>query len=322
MGYANGAAGERLQLLLHHARHVPYYRDHGRERRRRGDRASPEILENWPILVKQALRENPQAFVAEARSRAGTVRDADERNDRNAAAPLAVARDAGVLVRALRGPDPAMEWRHASRPVGAPGRAARHGVERRRPPFWVWNAGMHQLYMSTLPHHARAVGVVLDALRRYRIRYLFGYASAITALAPGSLEQQGLEAPEMGWPSAMPSRRWVISASAISSVFRCPVRDTYGQAEIVTGASECVHGSMHLWPEVGVTEWMRDELEEPVAPGEAGRMLCTRAQTSTCPDPIRARRPLDTARRGSGRARAGARFPRCDPSRGARSTSS
>lgn len=62
---------------------------------------------------------------------------------------------------------------------------------------------------------------------------------------------------------------------AIAAVFQCPVRDTYGQAEIVCGASECPSGSLHLWPEVGMTEWMRDEADEPVSAGQAGRMICT-----------------------------------------------
>ena len=30
-----------------------------------------------------------------------------------------------------------------------------------------------------------------------------------------------------------------------------------------------------MWPEVGVTEWVRDDSYEPIAVGEAGRMLCT-----------------------------------------------
>ena len=58
---------ERLARLLHHAAtKVPYYRDHWAERRRRGDKASPEILQNWPLLGKQQLREKPEAFVADS----------------------------------------------------------------------------------------------------------------------------------------------------------------------------------------------------------------------------------------------------------------
>jgi phenylacetate-CoA ligase len=53
---------ERLALALDHAAtRVPYYRELWAARRRRGDRASWELLENWPILEKQELRRTPRA---------------------------------------------------------------------------------------------------------------------------------------------------------------------------------------------------------------------------------------------------------------------
>jgi len=57
---------ERLAYVLHRAAtQVPYYRDQWQERRRHGDRASWEVLANWPILKKEPLRANPRAFVAD-----------------------------------------------------------------------------------------------------------------------------------------------------------------------------------------------------------------------------------------------------------------
>ena len=56
----------RLGYVLHRAAtRVPYYRKQWAERRRRGDRASWEYLENWPILDKEPLRQHPKAFVAD-----------------------------------------------------------------------------------------------------------------------------------------------------------------------------------------------------------------------------------------------------------------
>jgi len=54
-----------VRVLSRAARRVPYYRAQWAERRRRGDRSSPEILENWPILEKDAVRTAPAAFVAD-----------------------------------------------------------------------------------------------------------------------------------------------------------------------------------------------------------------------------------------------------------------
>ena len=57
---------ERLAYVLHRAAtQVPYYRERWNVRRRRGDRASWEYVENWPTLEKETVRDNPRAFVAD-----------------------------------------------------------------------------------------------------------------------------------------------------------------------------------------------------------------------------------------------------------------
>jgi phenylacetate-CoA ligase len=54
---------------------------------------------------------------------------------------------------------------------------------------------------------------------------------------------------------------------AIGEVFRCPVRETYGMAEIVAAAGECGADRLHLWPEVGFVEVLREE-PDAHAPGD------------------------------------------------------
>jgi phenylacetate-CoA ligase len=44
-------------------------------------------------------------------------------------------------------------------------------------------------------------------------------------------------------------------------------------AEIVATASECPHGKMHLWPELGIIEVMDDN--SPVLPEKIGSLICT-----------------------------------------------
>ena len=46
----------------------------------------------------------------------------------------------------------------------------------------------------------------------------------------------------------------------VAEAFGCPVRDTYGLAELVAGASECEAGTLHLWPEVGYVECLDGDL--------------------------------------------------------------
>src|SRR5206468_3877281 len=60
---------ERLGYVLHRAAtRVPYYRAQWAARRRQGDHASWEVLENWPILDNDRVREDPAAFIADDRN--------------------------------------------------------------------------------------------------------------------------------------------------------------------------------------------------------------------------------------------------------------
>ena len=62
----NAWRAERLGYILHRAAtQVSYYREYWAARRRRGDRSSWELLENWPVLEKAAVRAAPRAFLAD-----------------------------------------------------------------------------------------------------------------------------------------------------------------------------------------------------------------------------------------------------------------
>ena len=57
---------ERLGFILERAAtRVPFYRRQWEERRLRGDKSPWDRLENWPILAKDSVREDPGSFVAE-----------------------------------------------------------------------------------------------------------------------------------------------------------------------------------------------------------------------------------------------------------------
>jgi phenylacetate-CoA ligase len=129
----------------------------------------------------------------------------------------------------------------------------------RQPPFWVWNAGLNQLYMSSYHLSPDAIPHYLEALRRYRIRYLLGYTSSLYAVAVAALER-GLETPPMVVAIANAEPVFDYQRRTITRAFGCPVRETYGMAEIVTAASECGQGNLHLWPEAGITEVSNGEL--------------------------------------------------------------
>jgi phenylacetate-CoA ligase len=266
---------ERLAFVLQRAAtQVPYYRDLWQQRRRQGDRAAWDLLENWPILDKETLRRQPRAFLAD---------DCDprklfaEHTSGTTGKPLHVWLSKETIqlwfalfearARHWYGVSRHDRWAILGGQLVAP-------VTQTRPPFWVWNAGLNQLYLSSYhlaPQHAPAY---LDALRRRGVTYLLGYPSAIYRLAQLAAAQ-GLQAPQFKVVISNAEPLYAHQRALIGTVFDCPVRDTYGMAELAAAASECEAGSMHLWPEVGLLEVLNDREDAPTAGEEIGRFVST-----------------------------------------------
>ena len=257
-GQWNAWRDERLGALLERAAtRVPYYREAWRARRRAGDRASWELLENWPILEKQTLREHPGAFLADDAGR-DLLR---EHTSGTSGMPLSIGKNRATL-RGLY----ALAAARARRWYGVlPGdRTARLGGQlvvpfaQRRPPFWVWNAAGRELYMSTFHLAPELVTHYLDALVRYRVVCLTGYTSSLVALAHEVLRAGRVDLRmKVVVTSAEPLGE--DQRQAIGAAFGCPVRETYGMTENVAAASECEAGRLHQWPEVGVIETLGEE---------------------------------------------------------------
>src|SRR5437588_548721 len=109
---------------------------------------------------------------------------------------------------------------------------------------------------------------------RYQVEYILGYASSLYSLACFA-EEQLRTPPQLRVVVSNAEPLYAHQRELISRVFGCPVRDSYGMSEIVCGASECEAGTMHLWPDAGIYEVLRDESDDPVEPGEVGRLVCT-----------------------------------------------
>lgn len=243
-------------------------------RRREGSKASWDKLENWPILSKDLLRKDPKAFVAD---------DCDIRKMKRVhtsgttGKPLSLWRNretdrawyALYEARCLR-------WNGVSRTD----RCAVLGGQlvtpfvQTCPPFWVWNKGLHQLYMSSYHLAGDFISHYIQALHLHDVTYLEGYPSSMYALARFSLEK-GIHAPKLHVALSYAEPLFQYQREAVAQAFQCPVRNTYGMAEIACAASECGEGFLHLWPEVGILEVMRYETDESASEGSNGRMVCT-----------------------------------------------
>ena len=255
-------------LLERAATKVPYYRRQWAERRRRGDKASWNYLENWPVLEKESLRANSSDFVANDRvpgkmfhdhtsGTTGTSLDlwfAKESVKQWYALFEARSRHWYGLTRHDR-------WAILGGQLVTP-------VKQQKPPFWVWNAGLNQLYLSSYHLAPDLIPAYLDALVKYRIRYILGYPSAIYSLALEAIKGQRDDlSMKVVVTNAEPL--YDFQRQAISNAFACPVRETYGMAEAAAAASECDHGSLHHWPDAGIIE------PGPNGTGGAADLICT-----------------------------------------------
>jgi phenylacetate-coenzyme A ligase PaaK-like adenylate-forming protein len=264
---------ERLAYVLRRAAtQVPYYREQWTARRCRGDRASWEELANWPVLEKEPLRRHPAAFIADDCDRrrmyhehtSGTSGKSislwyTRQTDRNWYA-LFEAR-----WRRWYGVSRSDRWAILGGQLVTP-------VRQKRPPFWVWNGPMKQLYMSSYHLAPDLIPYYLDALARYRVTYLRGYTSSLFALAHEALRRKKRD---LNMKVVITNAEPVFDyqRQVITEAFACPVRETYGMSEMVAAASECEHNRLHLWPEAGWLEIL--DGDQPVPNGTVGDFVCT-----------------------------------------------
>ena len=245
-----------LDKLLHRAyHHIPYYRNHWSKRRQKGDQSSYTNLENWPVIDKQVVRSSTLAFLAES---CNPKKMYHEHTGGTSGSPLNVywskettLRYYAIFERRIR------NWHGVSKDTryGILGGQMLIPFSRNKPPFWVRNLSMNQLYMSSYHIRKDSVAAYINAMNSFEIDYLFGYASSLYSIALLGLSQN----------LTFPSLRVVISnaeplfdyqAELITKAFGCPVVNTYGMSELVAAActSPTSNGFMELWPEVGFIE--------------------------------------------------------------------
>ncbi len=293
--------------MLHRAAtRVPYYRTQWELRRQRGDHSAVDVLTNWPVLEKDDVRQQPEAFVADDCNLRQMFNDHTSgstgkplnlwlsRETLQAWYALAEAR-----WRSWYGVSRKDRWAilggQLVTPVGA-----------KAPPFWVWNAPLRQLYMSSYHLAPEMIPAYLDALVSYRIHFVFGYTSSMYTLAREALR---LGRHDVRMAVVITNAEPILDhqRQVISAAFGCPVRETYGMAEIVAALSECEHGQLHLWPEAGVVELLHEGHE--AAPGQSGDLVATGLVNADMPL-IRYRTGDRATRAAPGRCTCGRTLPR------------
>jgi len=263
------------RLLQVAATTVPYYREQWQRRRRNGDKASWELLQNWPILDKKEVRDNPRAFLSENSKSKHLYTD---HTGGTTGKPTLIFESREVIrnIYALHEAR-TRRWfgvHHRDR-WGMLGGQKVIPLHQRRPPYWVWNGGLNQVYFSVFHINPETAKDYVRALWKYRPVHLMVYPSSCAILSKFILEQR-LRPPQIkvivcNSENTLPKYRELMTRA-----FNCPVIDTYGMAEACAAASECLALTQHYWPESGIIEVFDPQKREfNTEPGTAGEYVLT-----------------------------------------------
>lgn len=251
---------EKLEYLLDRAANqVPYYQNYWQQQKKSRNRASWLYLENWPILEKETLRLQPKAFLA---GDCNPDRMYMDHTGGTTGTPINIYESQRTLHKwyaifeaRVRG------WHRVSKDEvwGIFGGQLVIPTNRKKPPYWVFNYGLNQLYLSTFHISSNTAKDYVQGLCRYAPTHLIVYPSSASYLAHLIIDQN-LTPPRSirkifsNAELLLPEQR-----ETLEKAFHCPVVNTYGMGELVAAGSECQHKSLHIWPDIGIIECYDEE---------------------------------------------------------------
>jgi phenylacetate-CoA ligase len=263
------------KLLIHADSQVPYYQQvFQKSGLTRSDLENFTLkdLEKLPVVTKEILRAEPQAFLASKSQK--TVKS--YLTSGTTGTPLAIrfTKDGDRLVQAAY-ESRVRNWAGVNYKMSRAMIGGRIVVPKANtaPPFWRYNWVEKQLYMSAFHISPSTAPDYAKALNHYKPDYLVGYASSHFFLAR-MLDELHIN---MYQPKAVLTSSEKLTPemrTTIEKVYKCEVYDAYSGVEACCQASECEHHSLHISPDVGIVELL-DENDQPVPTGAPGRIVAT-----------------------------------------------
>ncbi|HPD48091.1 MAG TPA: hypothetical protein P5279_14605 [Anaerohalosphaeraceae bacterium] len=118
--------------------------------------------------------------------------------------------------------------------------------------LYTYDPFMKELILSTYHLSMETASSYLEVMRRFEVKGLAGYPSAVYLMARICLER----GTTMQLRAVLTSSETLTRSmrETISKAFECPVYDFYGSAERVCYIFTCEKGSYHVQPEYGFTE--------------------------------------------------------------------
>ena len=136
-----------------------------------------------------------------------------------------------------------------------------------------YNAAEKQVYFSAFHLGPATAQRYVEALKKYKVAWLTGYAVSYYLLARYILEQQ-IEVPPLKAVITTSEKLTDQMRSVMEEAYRCKVYEEYSTVESALFASECEHGRLHVSPDVGILEILRPD-GTSCEPGEVGEVVAT-----------------------------------------------
>lgn len=259
------------QLLKGAANHVPFYSRSWSSAEKTA--AAAGRLEDLPLLAKDAIRAQPEAFlrldmhplvrlVFHTSGSTGTplrtIWTIPELRKSMALREVRSARWARVSFRAPR--------------ATFSGRLVEPDPESRGP-FYRFNLVERQAYLSAFHLRPDTAASYVEALRKHGIQWLIGYAVCYYLLARFTLEQ-GLRVPPLRAVITTSEKVTAEMRRVMEAAYGCPVYEEYSNVENSLFASECEERRLHVSPDAGIVEILRQD-GTPCGPGEVGELVAT-----------------------------------------------
>ena len=265
----------RLAYMLKTAYHyVPFYKDYWSKQRRIGNNSSHELIENWPVINKKIIQKNPELFINSNYNRYTLVK---EYTSGSSGSPLRIYHSLDTLQywyglcearwRKWYDLNYTQPWAYIAGRKVTP-------YNNNKPPFWVWNKGLKQLYLSCYHLKKQNIPHYMDAMKNHEVVYLYGLASSINQLAYHG-KSLGLNPPNVKAIVSCAETLYLNYKKNIEDYFSCPVYDSYGSTEKVIGSSECTSKQMHIWPDAGKVEICSLHSDLSCEGENSGRLICT-----------------------------------------------
>jgi phenylacetate-CoA ligase len=150
-------------------------------------------------------------------------------------------------------------------------RILKDGVE--KPPFYRYNYVEKQTYLSAYHLSPATVADYVEGIRKNKVEYLTGYASANYFLAR-FIEEAGIVPPPIKAILTSADKLTDEMRETFRRVYGCETFDSYNGVEATCLISECEYHKLHIVQDVGILEILNDE-GLPCKPGETGEAVTT-----------------------------------------------